>query len=87
MALLRNIADLKPVLYYETMWSGKYLMLRIFFNLFDFLITVADSSNCDIYLVRDVSFKQRVEKYVASLEQLLMLLRSCKNPATLSECR
>ena len=64
-AMLRNLANLSPVLGNPKRWSGKYLMLDRYLRIRDELKQVAESRGFALHFQRSAVFRQRAERYIS----------------------
>lgn len=86
--VLRNLTVLNPLLYNDTRWSGKYLMLKRFLQFRDQVIEASNSELTNIRVSSSEIFKSRVEKYCNQLQEIQTVTEELqKNGATVSDCR
>ena len=87
-AMLRNLTYLVPVVYNQTRWSGKLLMLQRFIRSHDSLKEVAEDEVSTVSMNIAQVFEQKVVRCTVQLEQISQIIRYSKTEnLSLPNCR
>lgn len=87
-SMLRNLTDLSPVIANATRWSGKYLMLQRFVDLYDTLVEVVEAEGSTVRMDKSAGFLQQVKCFTEMLGEINVVTKELKTRgATLSDCR
>ena len=87
-AALRNLTDLKPVIYNKTGWCGKHQMLKRLGEIRDELIEVLDRADVELGGETSSLFINRARKYEKMLGAInYVTVELQEKGATLSQCR
>ena len=87
-AMLQNISSFTPILECKTRWSGKYLMLKRFTQIYDQLRQVAEDERSTVAMNLTSEFKSDTGRYCKMLRQLDDVTKFLQTDLLpLSDCR
>ena len=87
-AILRNLSDYTGITPNKTRWSGKFLMLKRFFQIKYDLITACEHEKSHINIDTTIRFESKVYKYYKMLQEIDVITNRLRNSGhTPSDCR
>ena len=87
-AVLRNLAELNPILDYETRWSGKVNVLKRFSEIRAELIDASEHRDADFTVNSSESFARKCQRYYRMLSEIDVVTEILQTSGrTLSDCR